>query len=216
MDEERASHPMHSPAEEEQTADRFEARLAEETRRAFASGREMGQEDERKARAASQAAAREEQKLKMAALAESFARERKAYLHTVEDEVVRLALAIAARILRREAQTDPLLLTGAVRAALGQLSASTAVRLRVPQAELDLWTEALAHPPHLPANPEILPDSALHPGDCRIESTLGTAELGIRAQLSEIERGFFDHAGASVESAASSIERRAADAERNS
>ena len=38
--------------------------------------------------------------------------------------MVKLALAIAARILRREAQTDPLLLTGAVRVALGQLAAT--------------------------------------------------------------------------------------------
>jgi len=36
----------------------------------------------------------------------------------VEHEVVKLALAVAARILRREAQMDPLLLTGAVRVAL--------------------------------------------------------------------------------------------------
>ncbi len=36
---------------------------------------------------------------------------------------MKLALAVAARILRREAQMDPLLLTGAVRVALGQLAA---------------------------------------------------------------------------------------------
>ena len=57
-----------------------------------------------------------------AELCESFAEERDRYLHAVEQEVVRLALAVAARILRREAQMDPLLLTGAVRVALGQLS----------------------------------------------------------------------------------------------
>jgi flagellar assembly protein FliH len=56
---------------------------------------------------------------------------------------------VAARILRREAQMDPLLLTGAVRVALGQLSGSTEVRLRVPPAELDLWTEAIALLPNL-------------------------------------------------------------------
>ncbi len=32
-------------------------------------------------------------------------------------------------------------------------------------------------------------------GDCRIESKVGTVDLGIRAQLGEIERGFFDRAG---------------------
>ena len=32
-------------------------------------------------------------------------------------------------------------------------------------------------------------------GDCTIETELGSVDLGIRAQLGEIERGFFDRAG---------------------
>ena len=32
-------------------------------------------------------------------------------------------------------------------------------------------------------------------GDCVIETALGSVDLGIRAQLGEIERGFFDRAG---------------------
>jgi flagellar assembly protein FliH len=32
-------------------------------------------------------------------------------------------------------------------------------------------------------------------GDCAIETELGSVDLGIRAQLGEIERGFFDRAG---------------------
>jgi len=32
-------------------------------------------------------------------------------------------------------------------------------------------------------------------GDCMIETELGSVDLGIRAQLGEIERGFFDRAG---------------------
>ena len=63
-------------------------------------------------------------KQQLAALVAHFASERDRFLHVVEQEVVKLALAIAARILRREAQMDPLLLTGAVRVALGQLAAS--------------------------------------------------------------------------------------------
>jgi hypothetical protein len=63
-----------------------------------------------------------------AELIQSFTQERDRFLHAVEREVVELALAVAARILRREAQMDPLLLTGAVRVALGQLSGSTQVK----------------------------------------------------------------------------------------
>jgi flagellar assembly protein FliH len=126
------------------------------------------------------------------ALLKSFAEERECYLQQLEQEAVQLALSIAARILRREAQIDPLLLMGAVRVALGQLADSTAVRLRVPAQDRELWTEALALIPGLTIKPEVIGDEWLSLGDCRMETELGSADLGLRAQLKEIERGFFD------------------------
>jgi flagellar biosynthesis/type III secretory pathway protein FliH len=118
----------------------LEMQLAEETRKSFEAGRERGRQEGRQAQHEAQAgavAAAEAQRVTHAAeLALSFNEERDRYLNAVEHEVVDLALMVAARILRREAQMDPLLLTGAVRVALGQLSSSTRVRLRVPPAEL--------------------------------------------------------------------------------
>lgn len=126
-----------------------------------------------------------------ATLAE-FATERDRYLAQVEKEVVRLALAIAARILHREAQLDPLLLTGAVRVALGQLADRSDVRLIVPAEEHQLWSEMLRLMPNLPLRPELIADEALSAGECRIETQPGNIDLGVRSQLAEIERGFFD------------------------
>jgi len=128
-------------------------------------------------------------------LAEEFAAEREQYFHRVEEEAVRLALAIAARILRREAQMDPLLLTGAVRVALGQLAEATTVRLRVPAADEPLWREAFEHMPGLRNRPAVVGDERMTLGDCRLETELGAADLGLRAQFREIERGFFDRVG---------------------
>jgi flagellar assembly protein FliH len=173
----------------------FDQRLAAETGRYFETGREQGRQAEREAQAAAHAAADERRARQIAELTESFAQERDRYLLTVEHEVVELALAVAARILRREAQMDPLLLTGAVRVALGQLSASTQMRLRVPPAELGLWTETIALLPKLRVRPTVLAGEGMHMGDCVIEAELGSVDLGIRAQLGEIERGFFDRAG---------------------
>jgi flagellar assembly protein FliH len=124
-----------------------------------------------------------------------FGEERKRYFEAVEREVVELSLGIAARILRREAQLDPLLLTGAVRVALGQLAGSTTVRLRVPAEDQTLWAEAIEHLPNLAVKPEVIGDCSLELGECRIETQLGSVDLGLRAQLGEIERGFFDRAG---------------------
>lgn len=172
----------------------------EETRLAFAAGRERGVEEGRAVERQAQAAARnneeERSKRQLAKLIADFSAERDRFLQEVEPEVVRLALAVAARILRREAQMDPLLLMGAVRVALGQLAAGSEVTLRVPAEQLHLWTEAVALLPNLTLKPRVVSGEGMRLGDCVMESKVGTVDLGVRSQLVEIERGFFDRAGA--------------------
>ena len=172
----------------------YEKRLGEENRRAFEAGRAEGRQAEREAHAAALRQIEEKRVQQAQELVASFARERDRYLQSVEREVVRLALAVAARILRRESQMDPLLLTGAVRVALGQLSSSTTVRLRVPGPDADMWREAIALLPKLNLKPEVVAEEGMRLGDCVVETELGSVDLGIRAQLAEIERGFFDRA----------------------
>lgn len=121
-----------------------------------------------------------------------FTHARESYFARVEREVVELALAIAARILQREAQVDPLLLAGAVRVSLGQLQESTTVELRVPASSLEMWSETLRLMPNLPVTPSVIADSAMKDGECALTTELGRVDLGVRAQLKEIERGFFD------------------------
>lgn len=177
----------------------YEQRLAEETKRSFEAGRERGRQEgcqmEREAKTAAEAAAKEQRARQAAKLTAIFSEECDRYLHAVEHEVVKLALAVAARILRREAQMDPLLLTGAVRVALGQLAASTQVRMRVPAAELGLWKDAMALLPNLSVKPTVEADDGMRLGDCVVETELGSVDLGVRSQLGEIERGFFDRTG---------------------
>jgi flagellar biosynthesis/type III secretory pathway protein FliH len=182
---------------------RIDEMAAEAEQRGFAAGREQGREEgrtqeqdrQRAAQAAEIRAAEEKLKLERARLIASLDEARQRYFHAIEPETVRLSLAIAARILRREAQMDSLLLSGAVRVALGQLAASTRVRLKVPAADLQLWTEAIALIPNPGARPEVIAGEGMLLGDCVIETELGSVDLGIRAQLNEIERGFFDRPG---------------------
>jgi flagellar assembly protein FliH len=170
----------------------IEKRIEDAASRSFEAGRILGMEQGRAAEKAACGPASKRISTQIERMLASFAVERDRYLQTVENEVVKLALAVAARILRREAQMDPLLLTGAVRVALGQLAASTSVRLRVPPAEADLWAESIAHLPNLSVRPKVLPGDGMRLGDCIVETELGSVDLGVRAQLSEIERGFFD------------------------
>jgi flagellar assembly protein FliH len=172
--------------------------FAEESRRAFAAGREQGlmegRQLESEAHAEAVKRAEDQHRQNSAKLLDQFVQERDRYLQSIEKEVVKLALAVAARILRREAQMDPLLLTGAVRVALGQLSGSTQARVRVSPAELELWKETVALLPNLALQPQVVAGEEMRLGDCMIETSLGSVDLGIRSQLGEIERGFFDTA----------------------
>lgn len=192
--EEALEEPVIDEAALERVRAEYEQKLTEETRRALETGRELGRQTEREA-VAEQLRQSEQARARQAAeLLTRFAETRDHYMQAVEQEVVRLAMAVAARILRREAQMDPLLLTGAVRVALGQLSETTRVKLRVPEQDLGLWQEAIAALPNLNLRPAVMGDATMRLGDCTIETELGSVDLGIRSQLAEIERGFFDQA----------------------
>jgi flagellar biosynthesis/type III secretory pathway protein FliH len=187
-------------AEEGQSQDQpapvdFEVLLAEEKRQAFELGRQQGRQEERAAQGQALAAAEEQRRMQAVNLVERFAAERNQYFQAVEREVVRLALRIAARILRREAQIDPLLLLAVVRVALGQLAENTETRIAVPEAELAAWTQALQQASDCAVKPALVGESGMRCGDCRIESVLGAVDLSLRAQLQEIENGFFDGDG---------------------
>ena len=169
-------------------------KLEEHARRGFEEGRERGRQEGRAAEREVYAAERNERAAQLGRLTQAFAAERDHYMNSVEQEVVKLALAVAARVLRREAQMDPLLLLGAVRVALGQLAAATQIRLRVPPADVAMWTEAVALLPGSGPRPQVVAGEGMRLGDCAVETEMGSVDLGVRAQLGEIERGFFDRA----------------------
>jgi flagellar assembly protein FliH len=132
-----------------------------------------------------------EERKRVADVLREFRETRNRYFSDAEREVVRLALAIAARVLHREVQLDPLLLTGVVRVALSQLADRSGVVLCVPEADVALWQDAFSgmEPGDRPA---ITGTASLARGECVLETSVGSVELGVTAQLEEIERGFFD------------------------
>jgi flagellar assembly protein FliH len=86
---------------------------------------------------------------------------------------------------------------GAVRVALGQLARTLQVRLRVPASAASLWAETFEHLPNLKVKPLVVPDESMHAGDCAIETDMGSVDLGLPAQLHQIEWALFDEAPAS-------------------
>jgi len=173
----------------------LEAALAQRDRelgQQLKAAREEALEKGKEAAGSEAAVWRKERGAQLEKALEEFRARRDEYLARVEHEVVRLALAIAERILHREAQMDPLLLSGAVRVALGQLAESTEVKLRVPGDQQGMWAEMLRLMPGLPLRPTVVADAKLEAAEAVLEAELGTVDLGVRAQLAEIERGFFD------------------------
>ena len=121
-----------------------------------------------------------------------FAHARDAYFHVVEGEVVALALAVVRKILRREAQVDPLLLSGLVRVALEKMAACQTVRMRAHPSQVGAWQEFFAQHGDLAVVPELSGDATLEPNRCQLETELGVTDLSLETQLKEIEQGLFD------------------------
>ncbi len=109
-----------------------------------------------------------------------------------EADLVRLAVEIARRILRRELSVDPEALLGVVKAGLERMAARESCRLRLHPGQVDVVRRYLAGGGH---NIEVAADPGLEPGAAIFESEAGTIDAGIETQLSEIERGLADLAG---------------------
>jgi flagellar assembly protein FliH len=123
---------------------------------------------------------------------EEFKTQRAFYFNRIEPEVVQLALSIARKILHRESQMDPLLLTGMVHVALEKLDQGTRVRLRAHPDEIHFWNNHFSESGTLPICPEIIGDSSLKHGECALETEIGSTQISLETQLKEIEQGFFD------------------------
>jgi flagellar assembly protein FliH len=123
---------------------------------------------------------------------EEFKTQRETYFAHIEPEIVQLSLAIARKILHREAQMDPLLLTGMVHVALEKLDSGTRVRLRAHPADIHLWNEYFSQPGSFQPAPDLVGDPALLHGECALETEIGSTQVSLETQLKEIEQGFFD------------------------
>src|SRR5690348_13814654 len=128
------------------------------------------------------------ERLRMAEMVAAFQLERNEYYSKVEVELVHFALAIAAKILHREAQVDRMLVAGLVKVMLEKLQQGTKVTARVSPDVAASWKQYFHDNPTM----HIAEDTSLGPNDCVLETEVGVANLGLDAQLKEIEKGFFD------------------------
>lgn len=104
-------------------------------------------------------------------------------LRRAERDLVRLALAIAERVIKREVTLDPDLLLVIARVALDRLGERPSAVVRLNPGDHAALADA-----GLPAGLDIVPDPGVPPGGCQITSTSGDIDAGIDAQLRELSR----------------------------
>jgi flagellar assembly protein FliH len=164
----------------------------EKLARREAYARQLGRQEGEAAARADYESAIGEERATLASALESFRAEQERYFRAVEAEVIQLALAIARKILHREAQLDPLFLRAVVRVTLDKLQEGTQISLRVTPPLAEEWRRFLGNERNLSQRVEILADEALSEVSCVVESSVGTTEIGVEAHLKEIAQGFFD------------------------
>ena len=165
---------------------------AEKIRRLQADAFEQGRKNaEDQLRAETQAALEQHRRQILQAI-EDFARERQNYYQRIEPEMVELALAIARKILHREVQLDPHALAGMVHVALEKLDAGTEIHLHVPPRDAAEWRHYFACQIREGPAPEVHEDPEMNAGECRIETSMGSTQIGFESQLKEIETGLLD------------------------
>jgi len=115
--------------------------------------------------------------------------------HTAEEDLVKLSIAVAKRILNRELSVDPSSVQGIVHVALEKLQSREISRVRVHAShEPAIRNSLLALGPQ--SQIQLVADSTLHPGDVIFETTQGDFDASLDFQLKEIERGFADRLNA--------------------
>jgi flagellar assembly protein FliH len=104
----------------------------------------------------------------------------------VEEELVKLAVAIAKQIVRREMKTDPGQIVGVVREALGIIS-SSAQNVRVFLCPDDAALVRNVMPDSSgEASWEIVEDPVLTPGSCRVETDAAVVDASVESRIAAI------------------------------
>jgi flagellar assembly protein FliH len=109
-----------------------------------------------------------------------------------EADTIKLSLAVARRVLRRELAMDGDAMRGLVMAALEKLQAQEICRVRANPSHAAAIAAALRQ---TVSNPkvEVIPDGSLQPGGVVFETNQGNLDASVDSQLQEIERGLADH-----------------------
>lgn len=117
--------------------------------------------------------------------------EREEMLARSQEDIARLALAVAGKIVRREVQADPDCVFDMIAEALGRVKGEDSAVLRVnPRTAtvLEENTARLVSASQGVPEVRIVPDPSLEPGDCLVESSRGSVDARIETKIANLGR----------------------------
>jgi len=175
------------PGQLQSKIDEMDLAAAQRIQAALEQGRREGESNAQQA-----AAAQVQVAVKSLAMAvEQLSRERATFRREAEEDIVKLGIAIARRVLNREIHVDGEAMLGIVKAALQRIDARELHRVRLHPQHSAAVTDALAGM-SLPRRVEVIADGTLEPGAAVFETTRGSLDASVEMQLREIERGFVE------------------------
>ena len=126
----------------------------------------------------------------LAATIQEIQHAKQAWLSHWEHTAVRLATAVAERIIRREVEQKPEIALELVRESLELASGSSSVRVLLNPKDhetLQPKADALIHDMAGLGACELVADPTVTPGGCRVETAFGSIDQRIETQLKRIE-----------------------------
>jgi len=118
-----------------------------------------------------------------------------ALMATVEPEIIELIIAVAAKIIRREIEIDPQIVSNLVKESLRKANSLDEVIIRVNLHDYatvnNIRQELLAMRPEI-KELIITEDPRVEPGSCIIETLLDTIDARVDKQLNEVKKAFMD------------------------
>ncbi|KAF0219419.1 MAG: flagellar assembly protein [Geobacteraceae bacterium] len=123
---------------------------------------------------------------------------REKVLRESEDDLLKLAIMVARKIIQQEISQDPQILANIVAAAISGCTDLDRVNIRLnPEdyhlvaADRQLYFSGIGRN----TNITMTPDDAILPGGCMVETVTGTIDARIEVQLDEIYRRFVEERG---------------------
>jgi flagellar assembly protein FliH len=185
--------PVESNPVEEALTRQFEARFAALEAQAERRAQEAREAGRREGEAVGRNAARAELQPEFDRLAGAVrsASELRATLRAhAEADLVKLAIAIARRIVNRELSADPDAIAGLVRIALEKVRLQEVIRVRTHPDHLDAIRRAFSATGAVQV--ELAGDPVLERGGVQFETSRGLLDVSTETQFREIERGLTD------------------------